>query len=73
MSDPRLNALSRRERQVLRALCTGCTMKAAARQLGISNRTVVAHMRHIAPKLGVDNKLKAILIAFGVEGTEPAI
>lgn len=73
MNDPRLDTLTRRERDVLRVLCTGCTAKIAGPKLGISNRTVEVYVTRILLKLQVATRVEAILVAYGVHGQEPAI
>lgn len=47
------DALTAREREILRLLADGYTAREAAKTLGISPRTVEAHRGHIAKKLGV--------------------
>jgi DNA-binding NarL/FixJ family response regulator len=56
-------ALSERENQVLRALASGASNKQAARELGISDRTVQSHTIHIYAKLGVRTRTEAVLVA----------
>lgn len=56
--------LTERERQVLRLVAAGCSNRDAARALGISEHTVRAHLRGIAQKLGVQNRLQAVALAF---------
>lgn len=46
-------ALTVREREILRLLAEGYTAREAAETLGISPRTVEAHRSHIANKLGL--------------------
>ena len=56
-------SLTGRELAVLRLLADGLTASAMARRLEISPRTVHCHLAHIYQKLGVNDRLKAILIA----------
>jgi DNA-binding NarL/FixJ family response regulator len=56
-------ALSRREREVLQALATGCRNKEISVQLGVSVGTVKTHLRHIFRKLHVADRTSAVLIA----------
>jgi two-component system nitrate/nitrite response regulator NarL len=56
--------LTERERQVLRLVAAGCSNRDAARVLGISEHTVRAHLRGISQKLGVQNRLQAVALAF---------
>ncbi len=52
--------LTRRERQVLELMSEGLPDKAIAPQLGISVRTVGAHVSNIYAKLHVNNRVSAI-------------
>lgn len=51
-----LAALTVRERQVARLVATGRTDRQIARVLGIAERTVHAHVRHVIHKLGVGGR-----------------
>lgn len=60
------NALARltpREYEILHALARGMSDKEAAGQLGVSAKTVATHMASLLDKLGVDSRLKAVLLA----------
>ena len=57
------NPLSERERQALRAVARGETNKGAALQMGITERTVKAHLTSAYNKLGVDSRAAAIAVA----------
>jgi len=57
--------LTEREMQVLRAAAQGKTSKEVAYGLGISERTVKAHLGSIYQKLGVDSRAAAIAAAAG--------
>jgi len=50
-----LRALSERERQVLALVAQGHSNSVVARKLGLSDRTVEAHLRSILTKLGLDD------------------
>jgi FixJ family two-component response regulator len=52
---PGRKALSKREGEVLAQLIAGASAKVAARELGISPRTVEIHRVHIMEKLGAKN------------------
>ena len=55
--------LSAREREVLELVATGLANKQIARQLGISDRTVKAHLTRIFQQLGVTDRTQAALWA----------
>lgn len=61
--DPRLEALSARERDVLLLLAAGESNDGIARSLHVSEGTVKVHVTSILRKLGVDNRVKAAVIA----------
>jgi NarL family two-component system response regulator YdfI len=52
--------LTEREREVLARVAGGETNKAIARHLGITERTVKAHLTHVYRKLGVDSRASAV-------------
>lgn len=55
--------LTEREQEVLEAVAHGARSKEVAYQLGISERTVKAHLANIYEKLGVDSRAAAISVA----------
>ena len=55
--------LTRREMEVLRLLASGTSLPAMARTLGITVATVRNHIEHILGKLGVHNRLEAVVYA----------
>jgi NarL family two-component system response regulator YdfI len=57
------NPLTARELKVLQAVARGETNKGAALQLGITERTVKAHLTSVYNKLGVDSRAAAIATA----------
>ncbi len=57
------NPLTGREQQALCAVASGETNKGIALKLGITERTVKAHLTSIYSKLGVDSRAAAIAIA----------
>lgn len=57
------NPLTKRESEVLQAVARGATNKGVALQLGITERTVKAHLTSAYNKLGVDSRAAAIAIA----------
>ena len=56
--------LTRREREVLRALASGEETTAIAERLCISSSTVRNHVQHILEKMGVHSRLQALAAAF---------
>ena len=60
---PALAELSEREREVLRGAARGERNKEIAARLGISERTVKAHLASIFNKLGVDSRASAVAVA----------
>ena len=55
--------LTDRELQTLRAVASGETNKGIALQMGITERTVKAHLTNVYNKLGVDSRAAAIAVA----------
>lgn len=55
--------LTEREREVLAAAARGERSKEIAHRLGITERTVKAHLTHIYNKLGVDSRAAAVAAA----------
>ena len=53
--------LSPREEQIVRLITRGCTNKEIARALGMSDKTVKAHLSHIFAKLGVTRRAQLAL------------
>ena len=62
-----LASLTRRERQVLRAIRAGRMNKEIAGDLHISEVTVKMHVRAICQKLGARNRTQAALMAAGAD------
>jgi DNA-binding NarL/FixJ family response regulator len=63
--------LSAREEEVLRLVANGLANKAIARRLGISERTVKAHLTSVFQRLGVTDRTQAALWAREHLGPEP--
>ena len=53
-------ALTERELEVLTAVARGDTSKAIAAELGVTERTIKAHLTNIYNKLGVDSRAAAV-------------
>jgi two-component system response regulator NreC len=60
---PRERALTAREREVLKLLAEGKTVRAAATVLGLSSKTVDAHKFNLMRKLGLHNKAELVMWA----------
>ena len=60
-SDP-FSALTRRERELLKALSDGSTNSQIGRDLGISDNTVKFHLKNLYDKMGVNNRAKAVAL-----------
>lgn len=58
-----VDALSRREQQILALLCDGQQNKEIAHAFGIQEVTVKMHMRSLIRKLGANNRTHAAMIA----------
>ncbi|MFO1412749.1 MAG: LuxR C-terminal-related transcriptional regulator [Burkholderiales bacterium] len=58
--DERVGTLTVRERQCLQQVATGSTSRTAAIHLGISERTVNAHLEQAIRKLGASNRQQAV-------------
>lgn len=68
---PALPTLSQRERQVAEAVARGATNKEIARTMGITERTVKAHLTAAYEKLGVRDRMQLSLLIHGVEDSTP--
>ena len=68
----RLEALTRREREVLALMASGETSKEIARALDISPRTVERHREGVLAKTGARNALE-LAIALSEAGLRPAV
>ena len=68
-NDNNLADLSPREAQVAKAVARGSTNKEVARALGITERTVKAHVSAIFNKLAVRDRLQLSLLVNGVESS----
>jgi DNA-binding NarL/FixJ family response regulator len=61
--ESQLEALTPREKEVLRLMAEGLPSRSIASELGISYTTVRTHIRSLGGKLGVHSKLEAIVKA----------
>jgi two-component system response regulator NreC len=60
---PQERALTAREREVLKLLAEGKTVRAVASILGVSSKTVDAHKFNLMRKLGIHNKAELVMWA----------
>jgi two-component system, NarL family, response regulator NreC len=60
---PRKRVLTAREREVLKLLAEGRTVRSAASVLGVSVKTVDAHKFNLMRKLGIHNKAELVMWA----------
>jgi DNA-binding NarL/FixJ family response regulator len=60
---PRKRVLTTREREVLKLLAEGRTVRSAADVLGLSMKTVDAHKFNLMRKLGIHNKAELVMWA----------
>jgi DNA-binding NarL/FixJ family response regulator len=60
---PRRQVLTAREREVLKLLAEGQTVRSAAGMLGLSTKTVDAHKFNLMRKLGIHNKAELVMWA----------
>jgi two-component system nitrate/nitrite response regulator NarL len=56
--------LTAREREVLLLLADAPTNRMIAKKLGISERTVRAHLTSLGRKIGVDSRVGAAIVAY---------
>ena len=63
-SDPRIDALTAREREVLRLLAEGLSNDQLARRLAIGEATAKTHVARILDKLGIGTRAQAVAVAY---------
>lgn len=61
-----LSSLTDREHQILVLLANGVSTAEAAKTCGVSTATIKSHVSHALTKLGVRNRLEAVLMVKGV-------
>jgi DNA-binding NarL/FixJ family response regulator len=70
--DPRLDPLTDREREVLGELALGQTNLEIASRLSLSEATVKTHVGRILTKLGVRDRVQAVIIAYETRLVRPS-
>jgi FixJ family two-component response regulator len=67
----RYDALSSREQQVMRLVCTGLMNKQAAAEIGISEITVKVHRHNVMKKLGAKSLPDLVRMADALDSSRP--
>ena len=62
---PDLNALTRRELQIIKYIAEGLSNKLIGRKLGIAESTVKVHVKHLLKKLGLRSRVEAAIWMVG--------
>ena len=71
-TDPRLSALTDREREVLRAIALGWTNSEIADRLHLAESTVKTHIGRILAKIDARDRVQAVIFAYDTHLVRPA-
>jgi DNA-binding NarL/FixJ family response regulator len=71
VADPRLGALTDREREVLVAIGRGWTNGEIADRLALSESTVKTHVGRVLAKIGARDRVQAVIFAYDLGLTRP--
>jgi DNA-binding NarL/FixJ family response regulator len=69
--DPRLRALTEREREILLAIGRGWTNGEIAERLVLSESTVKTHVGRVLAKIGARDRIQAVILAYDLGLTRP--
>ncbi|MBU2667832.1 response regulator transcription factor [Actinoplanes bogorensis] len=72
-TDPRLAALTEREREILVAIGRGWTNGEIAERLVLSESTVKTHVGRVLAKVGARDRVQAVIFAYDQGLTRPAV
>jgi DNA-binding NarL/FixJ family response regulator len=69
--DPKLRALTDREREILVAVGRGWTNAEIAERLSLSESTVKTHVGRVLAKIGARDRIQAVILAYDLQLTYP--